>query len=269
MIKQVITPTPELALALDLADEARAIALDGFRQARLEKNKSATAFDPTTNIDIAIEKMMHERIQAAFPHHQIRGEELAPINPNAAPCWCLDPIDGTRNYYAGYVGWGILIAFGEEGKMHFGIIDHPTTGERFVADRAAGLWIKEKETKTLKTKTQNGLSDSVLAATTPQMFQPNERQAFERISAQAKITLYGGNCYSYGLLALGQIDCVIEAGLKEYDIAALIPIVETAGGVISDWRGQNPLTSNSGQVVASANQALHALLLAKLNETSA
>lgn len=270
----------EFDLAISLADEARRLALEGFRHARLEKNKSPDGFDPTTDRDIAIEKMMHERIATDFPDHAVQGEELPATNSGAKKIWVIDPIDGTRNYYAGSLFWGILIAFLEGDEIQFGIIDHPPTGERFIANRSSGLWIKDKETKVLKTKSTTILKEAVLAATTPQMFQPDELEAFNAISDEAAITLYGGNCYFYGLLALGQIDCVIEASLQPYDIAALIPVVEAAGGVITNWQGRHALSSNTGggrgtrstrgtRVVASANQTLHELLLNKLSGTSA
>lgn len=255
----------ELALALKMADEARALALAGFRNSRLVKNKSADGFDPTTDRDIAIEKMMQAEIQAAFPDHQIRGEELPPINPNAQTCWVLDPIDGTRNYYSGSLFWGILIALLEGKQPQLGIIDHPPTQERFVATKDEGMWICGAQTKPLKSKSTAKLRDATLGATTPQMFNADELGKFNAISAQCAVTLYGGNCYFYGLLALGQIDCVIEASLEEYDIAALIPIVRASGGVISDWQGGDPL-SGRGQIVASANPELHEQLLRQLND---
>lgn len=261
----------ELELALSIADAASALAMKQWRRARLNKNKAAAGgFDPTTETDIAIEKMIQLRISETFPTHQIYGEELPIINAGASPKWVIDPIDGTRNYYAGSLFWGILIALMDDG-VKLGIIDHPPTGERFFAENKKGFWVKDGKTKELKTKNTRELKGAVLAATTPQMFNRDELVLFNQLSQQAAITLYGGNCYFYGLLALGQIDCVVEAGLKTYDIAALVPVVEAAGGVITDWGGNNVLSGAekfTGRILAAANPALHKQLLTILRDIS-
>ncbi len=266
----MIAPTAELTLALRLADSARTMAMEGWRTATLEKNKSAAGFDPVTPYDIAIEKMMHRHIRQAFPAHGIEGEELAQIAAadSTQPRWVLDPIDGTRNYFAGSLFWGVLIALLDgEGCPLFGIIDHPPTQERFYADKKTGLWVGGAgQTRALKTRDTKNIKEMVLGATTPQMFEtPAELECFNRISTEAAITLYGGNCYFYGLLALGQMDGVIEASLQPYDIAALQPIVEAGGGVMTDWQGNPPLSGSSGRVVASANPHIHDKLLKKLS----
>lgn len=264
----------ELKLALSIADEARLLALQQWRNTKISKNKASDGgFDPTTEADILIEKIMQERIGNAFPKHQIYGEELPIINEGANPKWVVDPIDGTRNYYAGSLFWGILIALIDGFDAKLGVIDHPPTGERFFAENNRGFWVKGDEIKPLQTKNTSELKNAVLAATTPQMFNNNELALFNKLSGQAAITLYGGNCYFYGLLALGKIDCVVEAGLQLYDIAALVPVVESAGGVITDWHGDDALGQKTkkltGRVVASANPILHKKLLAMLSDISA
>ena len=250
----------ELALALDMADEARAIASQHYRAKSTFKNKSDVEFDPTTQADILIEEMMRRKIAQTFPNHAIQGEEMdnAPFNPSQ-PHWVLDPIDGTRNYFAGALYWGILIGFVENHKARLGIIDHPPTQERFIADHKKGFWRKGQREIALKTNHNKDLSQAILATTTPRLFNRDELTLFDEIASQAAITLYGGNCYFYGLLALGQIDIIIESNLKPYDVVALIPIIEAAGGIITNWQGGSAL--HGGQILACANHTLHHLML--------
>ena len=254
----MIALTPELALAQKMADKAAKIAMSQFRKTELVKNKAGPeGFDPATRADIDIETCMREMIQQAFPDHSIHGEELGLVQKSPdAPLWMLDPIDGTRNYFAGSLFWGILIALSKNDSVRLGIIDHPPTGERFVAENGKGFWQQGAQTRPLKVRQNVPLEQAVLAATTPQMFlQKGELEAFNEISHRAAITLYGGNCYFYGLLALGQIDLVIESALQPYDVHALIPIIEAAGGIITNWQNDDPRAG--GQIIAAASAELH------------
>ncbi len=237
-----------------------------FRRSALIKNKAENkGFDPTTSADLDIEARLRQMINQTFPDHAISGEEMGNTRgaPDA-PLWMIDPIDGTRNYFAGSLFWGILIALSENKEsVRLGIIDHPTTGERFVAENGSGFWQQHGQTRPLKTRKDQRLEQAVLGTTTPQLFlQKGELDAFNQISDRAAITLYGGNCYFYGLLALGQIDLVIESTLKPYDVHALIPVVEAAGGIITTWRGGNPM--GGGQIIAAADSKIHEAALVML-----
>ncbi len=259
------SPTPELALAQKMADKAAQIAMAQFRQTELVKNKAGPdSFDPTTRADIDIENCLRQMIGETFPDHSIQGEEigLTQTAPDA-PLWMIDPIDGTRNYFAGSLFWAILIALNENQSVRLGIIDHPPTRERFVAENGSGVWQQGDQTRALKTRQNVPLEQAVLAATTPQLFaQTGELEAFNEISRRAAITLYGGNGYFYGLLALGQIDLVVESALLPHDVHALIPVVEAAGGIITTWRGENPM--QAGQIIAAASPQIHEAALTML-----
>jgi histidinol phosphatase-like enzyme (inositol monophosphatase family) len=175
----------------------------------------------------------------------------------------LDPIDGTRGFMSGTPTWGVLIALSDAKGPVFGLIDQPYIGERFCGGFGRAELTGPLGTRPLKTRPARPLSEAVLFTTFPEVGTEEEGAAFERVKAQARLTRYGMDCYAYALVAAGQIDLVIEAGLKPYDVQAPIAVVEAAGGLVTDWQGQPcPM---GGRVIAAANAAIHAEALALLN----
>lgn len=248
-------PENLLEFAHTLANAARAAILPYFRTENGVENKGTFDFDPVTLADRAAEDAMRKLIFAQRPNDAIHGEEFGIHEGNSGYEWVLDPIDGTRAFMAGTSTWGVLIGLYQEGRPLLGIMDQPFTGERWCGAPQNAHWHRGTETISLATNKAALNSNSVLATTDPFLFHGEERLGFETLRKTAPVTRYGLDCTAYGLLAQGTIGLVVETGLKLVDIGALIPIVENAGGVFSDWKGnKNP---NGGQIIAAANPKIH------------
>ncbi|MEO0913069.1 MAG: inositol monophosphatase family protein, partial [Pseudomonadota bacterium] len=204
-------------------------------------------------------------LEEARPEDGILGEEEAPKASRSGLTWVLDPIDGTRAFVAGMPTWGTLIAVNAGGAPLAGLIDQPFIGERFWGDTTGG-WYRRKsgDAQPLRARAPRALADATLFSTFPEIGTAQERAAFERVSHAVRLTRYGTDCYAYGLLALGQIDLVIEAGLQAYDIQGPMAVVTGAGGIVTNWRG-GP-AEQGGQVIAAANERIHADAVAMLSE---
>lgn len=242
----------DLALALRLADAAGASIRPLFRGTWDHERKADRSF--VTEADRAAEAAMRQLIEEAFPADGIIGEEYGTRNEGAGRQWVLDPIDGTTSFIAGRPIFGTLIALLQDGWPVLGIIDQPIAGERWVGAIGRPTLFNGQPATARPLKE---LSDAVLATTSPHLFTNEEADAFMSVAktvAEKKI-VFGGDCYNYGLVASGHIDVVIEAGLKLYDYAALVPVVEGAGGMMADWQG-NPLDAGSdGTVIALGDPA--------------
>ncbi len=251
--------------AEQLADAAASAILPFFRERPQVDDKGADGwFDPVTEADKAAERAMRQLIEATFPAHGILGEEEDEKPGSGEGRWVLDPIDGTRAFMSGLPTWGTLIAFDPGSGPAVGIIDQPYMKERWVAGPEGGRFDSPLGERALKTSDCTSLDDAILMATHPEIFvTSDERAGFDAVASRVKLLRWGGDCYSYGLVALGLADLVIEANLKPFDIQAIIPIVTAAGGVITDWQGGS--ADNGGQVVAAATPALHAEALKLLN----
>lgn len=216
------------------------------------------AFDPVTEADRAAEAIMRRMIQANFPGHGIVGEEFGDIRTEAEYVWVLDPIDGTKGFISGLPMWGTLIGLTRSGAPSYGLMHQPFTRERFRGDGRGAWWGQGPRASTdrrLRTRRCAEFADATLMTTTPAMFSAPERAAYHAIESQARLARYGADCYAYCMLAAGHVDLVIEAGLKPYDIVALVPIIAGAGGVVTDWAGGPP--EKGGRIVASGDPALH------------
>lgn len=243
-----------------LADEASAITLAGFRGAGKVINKSANGYSPQTPADRGAERAMRAMIEESFPDDGIEGEEEEAKKSKSGRRWILDPIDGTAYYAAGAQGWGTLIGLYQGEKPLFGLADHPAIGERYYGD-SEQAWCGEK---LIHTRPTENLGEALFATTTPDLFQnAAEKAALAALAQTSRFALYGGNCHHYCLLAAGRIDSVAETRLKPCDILPLVPIIEGAGGMITDWQGA-PIVAG-GQALASATPALHAKVLECLN----
>ncbi len=239
-----------------LADEAGKAILPYFRgEGSIADNKASSGFDPVTEADKAAERAIRAVIDEERPDDAIMGEEYDYKDGTSGWTWYLDPIDGTRAFMSGLPVWTTLIGLVKDNKSIIGVIDQAYLEERYVGTPSGSYMIKKGGEKTLlKTRDCSKLTDAILATTDYFIFTPPERGAFEHLRATAKLTRYGLDAYAYARVAAGTMDMVAEAGLQSYDVAALIPVIENAGGVVTDWAG-NPATLG-GQIVAAANQEI-------------
>ena len=241
----------DLAVAHRLADAAGNAIRPLFRGSFAQEAKADAS--PVTEADRAAEQAIRAILDRERPDDGILGEEYGLTREGAGRRWVLDPIDGTISFMAGRPIFGTLIALLQDGWPVLGIIDQPIAGERW-----AGL-VGQPTTfngKPVATRRCRELSDAVLASTGPQHFDDAQASAFMTLATKtSQIVVWGGDCYNYGLLASGHLDVICEAGLKLHDYAALVPIVEGAGGQMSDWQG-NPLDADSdGTVLALGEPA--------------
>ncbi|XP_043712741.1 bifunctional phosphatase IMPL2, chloroplastic-like [Telopea speciosissima] len=252
-------------VANKLADAAGAVIRTYFRESFVILDKDDLS--PVTIADRAAEESMVSIILENFPSHAIFGEEngWSGKDKSADYVWVLDPIDGTKSFITGKPLFGTLIALLHKGKPILGIIDQPVLRERWLGVTGRKTTLNGKE---LSTRTCAKLSQSYLYTTSPHMFSGDAEEAFSRVRSKVKVPLYGCDCYAYALLASGFVDLVIESGLKPYDFLSLIPVIEGAGGAITDWSG-HPLyweASSDSQVtsfnvVAAGDKQLHQLAL--------
>ncbi len=249
-----------LAVAHAAADAAREPALRWFRAGVAVDDKGAAAFDPVTAADREAEAAMRAALARLRPQDGVLGEEHGAVAGTSGLTWVLDPIDGTRGYIAGAPTWGVLVALNDGARPVIGLVDQPFTGERF--EGAAGRpsrWTRGAESRALRTRPCAGLSAATLLSTFPEVGAAPERAGFEAVRDRVRLTRYGLDCYGYALLAAGCVDLVIEAGLQPYDVQALIPLIEGAGGVVTGWRGED--CQQGGRVIAAGDARVHAAAL--------
>jgi len=252
---------PHFRVPLDVEDKSSprpGVAFDGG------DGGSTPGYDPVTVADRAAETVIRTEIARAYPDHGIRGEEHGWEKGASNYTWVIDPIDGTRSFILGQLHWATLIALNDGTRVVAGVAHQPYVGESFVATAGGKAeWRRGEERRTLRTRGCRALGNAVLACTHPGIFRTAaDLAAFHRVADRVRLTRYGGDCYAYCLLAMGLIDVVIESSLQAYDVQALIPIVEAAGGVFTDWAGGS--CDEGGSVVACGDPALHAQVLALL-----
>lgn len=245
-----------------LADAASKEIMPHFRSAHDVENKLASGFDPVTIADRAGETAIRGLINSRYPEHGILGEEHGSEKLDAEHVWVLDPIDGTRAFITGLPTWGTLIGLRTNGVPCLGLMAQPYVGERYAGDGCSAWYQGPIGDRLLKTRACGALEDAMLFTTTPSLFTQTERVIFDAIEAETRLTRYGTDCYGYCMVAAGMADLVIETGLQAYDIVALVPIIEGAGGVVTTWSGGSP--SEGGQVVASGDPRLHEQVLRRL-----
>lgn len=253
-----------ISTAAELAAAARVATLQHFRSDGLTAdNKEVARFDPVTVADRLSETRMREILARRRPQDSILGEEFAPVTGTSGLTWVLDPIDGTRGYLSGTPTWGVLISVRDETGPIYGVIDQPYIQERFEGGLGRAEVNGPMGRRSLKTRPARPLSDAILFTTFPEVGTPEEGAAFRRVAPKARLVRYGMDCYAYALIAAGQIDLVIEAGLQAYDVQAPIAVIEAAGGIVTDWQGRP--CPQGGRVLAAANAEIHAEALALLN----
>lgn len=245
----------------DMCEVAAGETMPRFRMRLAVDNKEAHkgGFDPVTEADKAAESAIRRLIAERFPDHGILGEEEAPLNPDAEYCWHIDPVDGTRAFICGLPSWGTLIGLARNGKAIAGVMHQPFTGERFLADGNATYVIRDDSRIQVKTSGVTDLASAKLMTTTPFLFAEGDIDRYRELESRVRLARYGFDCYAYAMVAAGHIDLVVESSLKSYDIAALIPVVEQAGGVVSTWQGDNAI--HGGSIIAAATPQLHAAAL--------
>ncbi len=253
-----------LAFADTLADAARAVILPYFRATHLVHDKGGEHFDPVTEADKAAERAMRALITQEFPAHSVLGEEYGGALATAGYQWILDPIDGTRAFISGLPTWGVLIGLYHDGAPLLGVMDQPYLEERYRGWMSGADLTTRTGTRTINVRACENLSAATLSTTDPYLFrEPSEATAFARVRESARLTRYGYDCYAYCMLAAGHIDCVIENGLKPFDIAALIPIVTGAGGGVCAWNGGD--ASKGGQGLAWCDARVRDAALERLS----
>ncbi len=258
--------TELLTFAHQLADAAARATLPLFRNLQSVDNKLADkgGFDPVTQADREAEQAIRTLIETHYPTHAIIGEEFGTKAGDNFQ-WVIDPIDGTRAFMSGIPTWGTLIGLNIDAQPMLAMMDQAFTGERYFAAEGLGGFLRhDGQTHPLQTRACASLEEAVLATTTPAMFADTPAAAmWERTAHAAKLTRYGGDCYNYALLALGQVDIVIEQGLKDVDIQPLVQLIQQAGGVVTDWQGEP--AHFGGTALACGDPQLHAKMLAWLN----
>lgn len=246
-----------------LATSSGETILPFFRTSLSIDNKSQNKdFDPVTEADRAAEAVMRRIIRYHFPQHGIIGEEFGNEREDADYVWVLDPIDGTKSFIAGFPIWGTLIALLHKGTPVFGMMHQPFIGERFSGDNGVANYQGPSGARRLQARRCTSLREATSYTTSPLLMNEADRAIFGRIESEVRLSRYGGDCYSYCMLAAGHLDLVVETELKPYDIAALIPIVTGAGGIVTNWEG-GP-AQNGGRIVAAGDARVHEAALKML-----
>jgi myo-inositol-1(or 4)-monophosphatase len=259
-----------IAFAHRLADAAGAVILPYFRQRIAVANKpmiveGREVFDPVTEADKNAEKAIRAIIEAERPEDAILGEEFGEKAGTSGLRWVLDPVDGTRAFINGRHEWGSLIALEEEGRPVLGMLDQPSIGERFIGVNGKAELHFKGAIVPLHVRRCEKISDAILCATHPDgYFEKDERDAFRRVQRAVKMTRWGGDCYIFGTMALGFTDIIVESAFKRWDVAALIPLIEGAGGVITNWQGGS--CAEGGQCLATGDPRIHDAVLKLLNQ---
>lgn len=263
-------PRADLAAYLEFAHRIAQLAgeavLPHFRRAiEVEDKRNFMGYDPVTVADHAAEQVIRDAIKAAYPTHGIHGEEHGCEAGTSSLTWVIDPIDGTKSFILGQLHWGILIALHDGAAPVVGVAHQPFVGETFVGIAGElAQWRRGDEARTLHTRPCTAIEQAIVVTTDPRQFvSPAEKHALHTVSEKARFLRYGGDCYCYTQLAMGLVDVVIENGLQPYDIQALIPIVEAAGGRVTNWSGGS--CEQGGPVLACGDPALHKSLVSRLS----
>ena len=256
---------------MEKADEIRVIQqAEGWLRAAWQSDvvkQAGLGFDgkadesPVTATDKAVEIFLGQAIAEAFPDDGIQGEEGDAVNPAAARQWVIDPIDGTKAFMAGFHSFTSLLACVEDGRVVFGLMFQPGSGEMWRGSAEGSFWNGERNA----VRACERLDTAFYSTTSPYYGTEHECRLVAGLVDETRWHQFGGDAFAYGQLARGRIDAVVEAGLKPHDFLALIPIIEQAGGVITDWQGDKLGVHSIGQVCAAGDARLHKQILLRLN----
>ena len=251
--------------AVTAAAAAGAAILPHFRAPITVTDKGgARGYDPVTEADRAAESVIRTAIAQAFPDHGICGEEHG-HEPGREPwTWVIDPIDGTRSFILGQLHWATLIALHDGARPVIGVTHQPFVGETFIGVAGtAAQWRRGASRRALRTRACERVEDAIVATTDPRHFESaRQRAAYGVATDAARLVRFGGDCYCYTQLAMGLVDIVIETGLQPYDIQSLIPLIESAGGIVTSWTGSS--CDGGGDVLACGDPRLHAMLVERM-----
>jgi histidinol phosphatase-like enzyme (inositol monophosphatase family) len=243
------------AFAVDLARAAGAASLPLFRTGvGFDDKNEGGACDPVTRADRDAEAAMRRLIAERFPDHGVIGEEYGEDRPDAEHVWVLDPVDGTRAFVAGLPLWTCLIGLRVAGRPTVGVVAQPYLDEIFLGGPSGARMIRGAGETALRTRDCPNLNDAVIATTDPDIFTGAELGAWRQVRAASRLARLGCDAYAYAMLAAGHLDLVAETGLKVWDWTALVPLVEAAGGRVTDWLGEAP--NDDGRVLAVGDGAL-------------
>ncbi|HEX6795867.1 MAG TPA: histidinol-phosphatase [Casimicrobiaceae bacterium] len=252
------------AFALQAARDAGRAILPHFRvPIAVDDKGGARGYDPVTEADRGAESAIRDAIARRYPEHGVEGEELGLRAGTSRYTWVIDPIDGTRSFIVGHLHWATLIALHDGERPIVGVTHQPYVGESFVAVNGRSEWLRGGERRSLRVRRCPHIDDAIVATTDPRLFvSSRQRHAYDAATVRARLVRFGGDCYCYTQIAMGLVDIVIETGLKAYDIQSLIPLIENAGGIVTNWEG-GPC-DRGGDVLACGDPALHAQLVAAI-----
>jgi histidinol phosphatase-like enzyme (inositol monophosphatase family) len=258
-------PPPDYAaletFALELAAAAASVAVPLFRQRDLSEINKGNAsradvhFDPVTEADKGAERAIRALINQHYPDHGIIGEEYGAENPDADFVWVLDPVDGTRAFISGLPLWTTLIGLRYRGRPVLGLIAQPVLREIYLGSPLGSRLITPQGCTPLSVRNCPILADAVIGTTDPHLYAGDEVAAYAALRTATKLVRYGCDAYAFAMVAAGTMDIALETGLKPWDIEAIIPVIENAGGVVANWRGA-PVGPEAGQVIAAGSQTL-------------
>ena len=255
-----------MSVARRLAEVAGKISLEYFRKPIVVEDKKMpdNVYDPVTEADKRVEEQLRAGLNEHFPGYAIMGEEFGSEGDSDLR-WVIDPIDGTRAFISGVPAWGVLLGLMDGDQCLGGLMHQPYIGETFVGYGDEALFYRGSDSQVLRTRRGATLEDAILYCTHPFMLAEGaERRGFDAISERCRMQRFGGDCYSYALLAHGCVDLVIEGLLQPYDIIPMIPIIRAAGGVVTNLAGEVPV--DGGTVIAAANAQLHEEAMALMRE---
>jgi myo-inositol-1(or 4)-monophosphatase len=257
-----------LDVAIDAARAAGREALARFRLDMAVDNKAAGgAFDPVTEADRAAETAIRARVRSHYPEHGLYGEEHGHEPGRSPVTWVIDPIDGTRAFISGMLHWGVMLAVNDGAEPVVGVVHQPFTDELFIGFPGGAEYRRGDQRRPLRVRACASLGTATLATTGVDFLPGDARLGFERLAGRVRLTRYGGDCYIYCLLAMGQIDVVAEWGLAVHDVQPLIPILRGAGGLLTSWDGGD--ASGGGSALACGDARVHAAAMRVLGERQA
>jgi histidinol phosphatase-like enzyme (inositol monophosphatase family) len=255
------------SFVVDLARAAADVTLPFFRGHYDEADKGGPgAFDPVTQADKDAEAAIRKLIAERYPDHGVIGEEYGEDRPDAEFVWVLDPIDGTRAFIAGLPLWTTLIGLRQAGKPVVGAISQPYVGELFLGGPSGAVMMARGGTTPIRTRSIESLNDAIIATTDPDIFTGAELGAWTQVRAAARLARLGCDAYAYAMLAAGRIDLVAESALKPWDWTALVPVIEAAGGEVTNWRGEAP--DGTGQILAVGDARIREQALVTLRRAA-
>lgn len=245
-----------------LAAVAATQTLPRFRRQGPVTNKLDSGFDPVTEADREAELAIRALIRSEYPDHGILGEEHGFENADSDHVWVIDPIDGTRAFISGIPTWGTLVGLTIGGDAVAGLMSQPFTGELFYANSQGAFYEGPDGSRQLATRGTVSLAEATLTTTTPALFKGEGRVRYDRLEQAVRLARYSADCYAFAMLAAGHVDIAVDPAMQPYDIVALIPIIEKAGGVVTTFDGRP--AEAGGDILAAATPELHKAAMACL-----